>query len=288
MSKQSPIPFSIPPRWRFPALLGIIVLLLFGASFVNKTFLNNDANTTNPLNTQQAKDILQECGFDAEVCNYIAAQTVAFQSGVTIESSFEDEATSNTFRNVFELDGNGNSSIMSYQDSELVGHLITLDGVVYMFDQESSSWYELGSTDGAPTQFGNDSPVDFVEDLLDENKSFRMEYLGDEACGSSQCKKYQIFSDDLVVDEEETEVFIWIEQNTSLMQRMLVQQVDTQIFMEYTYGPISIARPEPVVSFPGMMTQPEEAQEMINQFGGANGEEPTQEELEQYIRELGF
>lgn len=226
------------------------------------------------------------CPHDKAFCAYMLAQAKAMQQGVTVKVNSEMQEYGSSMSEI-KMDGAGNVESTTYSDGEVVGSMIVFAGLTYIKDMEDDAWYMLGASQtdeqaGKETQFLQEIKGSY--DVSEADAVPQIKSLGQEACGSMLCEKYELLSSGAA--EANTTTYLWFDTDHKLARRMETTYEAGKSVMEYSYDEVKITKPSPIKDMPSM-SFPGEAS------GGANmtmdaGEMPSQEEIEAMMQEYGL
>lgn len=253
-----------------------------------------------PETEQQAavKEMIAECKYDADFCRYMAAQAQAMERGVVMTSSSQIEGVVATSE--MRMDKDGNLSSDSYMGGKLQGSMIVFEDVTYMKDAQDGAWYTFASP--SPDQAAKEEQKEFdIKETYEYDDNMTITKIGQEACGELTCDKYEIIQPLPTAEQGEAEAevdakameskyYIFIDTKEHLARKIEMIFAEGTSVIEYRYEAVTIAKPSPIKEMPSF-TMPQAAGDdagNASEDGAAAGEMPSQEEIEQMMREYGL
>lgn len=250
--------------------------LLFSACTV--PFLSKTAEQVQDNVEQKAaeQEILTNCQYDNEICQYLVAQMRAYESGFTMTS---DMTGKNPSQSVTFMDGQGNMSSTSTLDGKETSAMIVFNQATYIKDYDDNTWMKMTNDD---TGEESSSPVDIPNSIDDIKESFDTDAitttytkLGQEPCGDMApgltCDIYEMAD----TDEASFTSKIWIDTKQHLSRKMEFALTDGGInTIVYTYDPVTITEPTPVKEF------------KLPDFSTGEGEIPSQDEINKMMEDI--
>ena len=184
-----------------------------------------------------------ECRYqDAELCkfmnNWKQPTEYSMHSVMSSKSTPTMEFTSM-------IKGEDSHTIMS-ESGKVTYDMITLAGADYMKDLKDEQWWKITKEKASPIpeDLGK-VEYDFTEKMTEVEDKTTYVRIGMEACGSSQCYKYQIVDP----ENQTTKEFIWFDNKDYLMRKMRSEEVGGDMAIseiETKYEKVNITAPSPV------------------------------------------
>jgi hypothetical protein len=244
-----------------------------------------------PASEQQAavKEMLAECKYDADFCRYMAAQAKMMETGVVITSTSQIEGVKATSE--MRMDKKGNFSSDNYMGGELQASMVVFEDVTYMKDLRDGAWYTFTSTN--PDQ---DTQEEFdIKNTYEYDENMTITKVGQEACGELTCDKYEIVQVLPSVEAQaekmpadEGKYYLYIDTKEHLARKIEMTFAAGSSVMEYRYEAVNIAKPSPIKEMPTFTMPAADEGADADGDAGAAGEMPSQEEIEQMMREYGL
>lgn len=265
---------------KLPIILFLVLALAAGAYYLLSQ-KNNPEMAEKAAEKAVVEEMLANCKYDKEICNYFVAQAKAMEKGVVISTTtnLEDYGITTS-----EMKMNGDDTeINSYKDGELESSMISFEGVTYFKDLKDGSWYSMGNA-GEEVGDPKENLMEIQSTYNEENLDMQIKKVGSEACGNLTCDKYEMTD---LLGEEESKTYVWIDTKEHLARKMEFAFQGGSNVMEYKYETVQIAKPSPIKEMPafdapdGAVNNEIDGQEM-------NGEMSSQEEIEQMMEEYGF
>lgn len=260
-------------RWLFPALLAIT---LGGCSlpFGNKSV----AQKVEEKAVEQA--ILQNCKYEQDVCKYYAAMISAYSQPMILTGTNVESNGTKTVSTT-KMDGKGNMEIVSVSNGKEESAMILLDKVTYFKDYKDNTWMKMSSGDTEEKSTAFIDPEAMIEtfktEAEDTNNEMTIKKLGEEACGTLTCLKYQM--DDSTFGSS---TVVWFDTKEYKTRKMETSLNGYSSIVEYSYEPVTIVAPSPVKEAPDFskmmedsgvtMPSSDEIQKMMQQVPQGDGE----------------
>lgn len=176
---------------------------------------------------------------DHDLCNFVAAETASpFDKAATVITM---TGTSNgTATNiVIKSDGNGNTETTMTGGGQTY-NAIDLNHISYYQSEADGPWMTYGaSTDTTDTSTSSDSGL---TGFLDSLNTTTYTKVGQEACGTLTCLKYQ------VVDSTQvgTTLYAWFDTHDFLLRQFSQSDSSGSFTMAIAYQAVTIPTPSPV------------------------------------------
>ena len=260
---------------KLPIILVLVLALAAGAYYFFSQ-RNNPQMAEKAAEKAAIAEMLANCKYDKEICNYFVAQAKAMEKGVIISTTakLEDYGVTTS-----EMKMNGNDmEINSYKDGELESSMISFEGVTYFKDLKDGSWYSMGSA-GENVGDPKETLIEIQATYNEENLDMQINKVGSEACGNLTCDKYEIID---ILGEAESKSYVWIDTKEHLARKMEFTFQGGSNIMEYRYEAVQISKPSPIKEIPAF-DAPDGAV-----TGDLNGKVPSQAEIEQMMKDYGF
>lgn len=258
---------------KLPLILVLVVLVSAGVYYF---FIKNNGTLVSGTPEEKAtvKEMLANCKYDQEVCNYFVAQAKAMENGVIINtvSTLDEHGAS-----ISEMKMQGNNiEVNSYKDDQLESSMVSFEGVTYFKDMRDNSWYSVGNAEG---NFGDpkENLAEIQATYDEEDQSMQIAKVGSEACGNLTCNKYKIVTG---VGEDESASYVWIDTKEHLARKMEFSFEGGSNVMEYKYEAVQINKPSPIKEMPMF--------DVLDDNEVNNSEVPSQEELQQMMKDYGL
>lgn len=261
---------------KLPLIVLVIVLVALAGFFLTrksglKQLQGGDQQTA-------VKEMMADCKYDKDICEYMVAQAQAIQEGVVIITTSEI-ANYGVTTSEMRMDKDGNSEINSYKDNKLESSMIVFGNETYVKDAKDNSWYMMPS--GDPTEEGDKQTIDEVKDAYTFDDSIQINKVGSEVCGSLTCNKYEIAA---LTDEEgqSAKTYVWVDTKEHLARKMEYGYAGGTSTMEYKYEPVAISKPSPIKEMPTMMNTTGDESDVNNQ------QMPSQADIEKMMQEYSL
>jgi hypothetical protein len=261
-------------------MIPVISSLLLGACTI--PFVSQTVEKVTQTAEQKAaeQELLKNCTYDKEICQYMVAQMRAYESGFTMNSTtairgktdIEDES-------ITKMDGKGNMSTVSMKDGKETSAMVVFNNATYFKDYGEDTWMKMSSQDTN----SEDNLLDIPNTIEEIQQSFEEETLttvynklGQEPCGSMApgltCDIYEMYEQ----DSDDFKTKLWIDTKEHLSRKMesnfTGNGTNTIVF---TYGPVTITEPSPVREF-----------ELPSYNMGSGPQMPSQEEIQKMMQDL--
>lgn len=265
---------------KLPIIL-VLVLALVGGAYYFFSQRNNPQKAEEMANKAALSEMLANCKYDKDICNYFVAQAKAMEKGVVISTTANLENYGITTSEM-KLSGN-DMEINSYKDGELESSMISFEGVTYFKDLKDGSWYSMGNV-GEEIGDPRENLMEIQSTYNEENLDMQINKVGSEACGNLTCDKYEIID---MLGEEESKTYVWIDTKEHLARRMEFAFQGGSNVMEYKYEAVQIGKPSPIKEMPAF-DAPDGFVNNDMDGQGMDGETPSQVEIEQMMKDYGF
>lgn len=226
----------------FMVVLVLVVLAII--AFVGYTVATKDSNkkastttttTTSSTETSAADSSCVATYKDENLCKAAANSNLdklTYKATIVTTDAHGQSATLTLLS-----DGKGNSS-SSGDLGGLALNTVTYAGHYYM--QTSGVWYDYG-TDSSSAPTGTDDPANDAKITLGSNETYTP--LGKEACGNSNCFKYQVTDASTAGSQQ----FVWFDTKDYRVRQWTGTDTDgNKLSMTINYQSVSISRPSPV------------------------------------------
>ena len=215
-------------------VVAVIAVIGLVAWQVSKKKKDNSSGSTG-TSTVSKKEVQSQCESvidDKDLCKFAAAMSANDLAYTAVLSADETDGTTFTIKS----DGKGNSETTT-NSSEFNFNFILLDGKAYTKNADGS-WSVTASTADPAIDPSKSLTYDFTQEDKDAYKK-----VGQEACGSLTCLKYQ-FTDKENPDDR---TLIWFDTKDHRLQKLTFSsgEVGTST-MEFTYGKVTITKPSPI------------------------------------------
>lgn len=262
---------------KLPIIL-VLVLALAGGAYYFFSQKNNPQVAEKAAEKAAVAEMLANCQYDKEICNYFVAQAKAMEQGVVISTTanLEDYGVTTS-----EMKMNGNDmEINSYKDGELESSMISFAGVTYFKDLKDGSWYFMGNV-GENVGDPKENLMEIQATYNEENLDMQIKKVASEACGNLTCDKYEMID---LLGEEENKTYVWIDTKEHLARKMEFAFQGGSNVMEYKYEAVQITKPAPIKEMPAF----DAPDGLVNDTNDRDGKMPSQEEIEQMMRDDGI
>ena len=256
----------------------ILVVALVGLAVLFLTRKNGPELAKNKIQQAAVKEMLANCKYDKDVCEYMAAQAQAMQEGVIITSTNKVDGYGTTTSEM-KVDGEGNTEINTYKEDKLQSSMISLGDETYIKDLEDGAWYMMPVYDYEESEEEEDTLAE-IKETYEFDDNMRINKVGTEACGNLTCDKYEMIT---VFDEEGQAAtsYVWVDTKEHLARKMEYSYAGSISTMEYKYESVKVSKPSPIKEMPGM------------NYDGADDSAdmegmPSQEEIEQMMQEYSL
>ncbi len=235
---------NTPNKSLIIAILVAIVAIGAGSAYLllNRN-QNNSEITDNPTESSQMASADCSKISDEDFCHFVAnTSNFSSQPYVAEIVSTKDGKES---KMTLSSDGKGNTKIESDQLN-----MITLNGSTYT--KMDQAWYKMSLPDSSSIS-GSDVVNDL--DLKDqENLDERYKRIGQEACGSMTCIKYEVSSKS--DDGTPATTNVWIDTKEHKLRKVEGSYDGGTMTMNISYQDVNISEPSPVQEMPGMDNVP--------------------------------
>lgn len=242
--------------------------LLFSACTL--PFINQSLQSPESTVNQNASP---DCNYDKSICQYMAAQAAAFQSGLTM-TSVVTTTDKSTHKTISQMDGQGNIRTTSYKGNQEIADMIVVDKITYLKDNTDNSWLKMDITpdnqESTTTPESTDMLAELKQQLNPQNPQMVFTKLGEEACGQYTCEIYEYF----LQPSDTTKAKIWIDTDKHLLRQMEMTTESGVNVITYDYSPVSISTPSPVKEFSLPQTNP------------FDGKTPSQQDIDKMLQQL--
>lgn len=197
-----------------------------------------------------ARDFLQNCKFDQDMCSYYATMIEAYNQPLTVVStSSASEKDAVNFSSTLKVDGKGNMEITSTLGENEDSATVVLNNITYSKDVVTKSWNKIENIqETIPNDASMYNPIAVMNEFRQKAKAaeaFVVKKLGEEACGSSApqltCLKYQISEPDV-----NTQSIVWFDATEHKARRTETMYESMTVFSEYSYDAVVISEPSPI------------------------------------------
>jgi len=227
-------------------LVPLIALTLGGCSlpFVgnNKNVVQEVAQKTEEKAAEQA--VLANCKYDKDVCKYFAAMMTAYSQPLVMKTTTGSDVST------VKMDGKGNMDIIGTKNGKEDNAMIVLDKTTYIKDYKDNTWLKMTASDdaekGKASLFDPAAVVEeFKKQAEDTVNQMTIKKLGEEACGSLSCLKYQM-------DEPtyKTTSTVWFDTKAYKSRKMETGLNGSITTIEYSYENVTIVAPTPTKDAP--------------------------------------
>lgn len=157
------------------------------------------------------------------------------------------------------------------QNGKEVSQIISIGDTIYLKDYADGKWWKQVQKSATPAPGASSEPVatptDFKQDF-EKNQGFTYKSLGQEACGSLTCYKYE------EVDPKNAEAkrTFWFDTGQFLLRKEISGFGEFTATNEYSYDGINISAPSPTKDVP----QGHDIYEYLNQAPASGPALPTQ------------
>jgi hypothetical protein len=264
----------------------LIVAVAAGAYF----FSQKDKPKLTKTKEQKAavKEMLANCKYDKDFCDYMAAQAKAMETGVII-------STSTNIKNYglstseMKLDKAGNMEISSYRDGKIESTMIIFDKITY-FKNLDGSWYAMNVGNEQNTSSASSEAINEIKNTYsDENQNMQIKKVATEPCGSLTCDKYEIIGTQ--EGDQKSTIYTWVDTKEHLARKTETTFNNVISTMEYKYESVNVSKPSPIKELPLVGTQnnnPAAAAEDAGVGVDPAGQIPSQEEIDKMMKEYSL
>lgn len=231
---------------KLPVILLLVVAIIISVYFFMQKSKTQVADKVEDKTEEKVAvtEMLADCKYDKDVCAYFVAQAKAMEKGVVI----------NTVANLGEYGASTSEmkisgsdiEVNSYKDGQLESSMISFGGVTYFKDVSDNAWYQVGDAEGNFSD-PKESLVEIQATYNEDNLDMQIKKIGNEACGSLTCDKYEIID---VVSEDGSTSYVWIDTKEHLARRMEFSFEGGSNVMEYKYEVVQISKPSPIKEMP--------------------------------------
>jgi hypothetical protein len=255
-------------------VLPFLAITLGGCSlpFVgNKNVVEQVAQKTEEKAAEQA--ILQNCKYEKDVCQYYAAMIGAYSNPMVMKATTtmkNGEVTVATTK----MDGKGNMDMVSTSKGKEESAMIFLDKVTYIKDYKDNTWMKMAASEDekSPSLFDPQAAVEtFKEEAESIKDTMTIKKLGEEACGSLTCLKYQMDESTLG-----TSTIVWFDTKEHKSRKMETKTSGVTNLVEFSYEQVTITAPSPVKDAP-------DYSKMMNDSGAKM---PSADELKKMMEQM--
>ncbi len=258
---------------------GLLILPLVAAVLGGCTLPFGKNNVVEQV-TQKAEEkaaeqaVLANCTYDKDVCKYFASMISAYSRPLVMKTTtvMREYGTSTS---IVKMDGKGNMDTVSMKGGKEESAMVIVDNITYFKDLKDNTWYKLADNkESESSSLLNPTEMisEFKKTAEDSANKMVVKKLGQEACGTLTCEKYQMDEPEL-----KTTMIVWFDTKEYKARKMETSIEDgAKTTIEYSYESVTITTPSPVKEMPDYST-------MMEQNGVKM---PSAEELQKMMQEV--
>lgn len=244
-------------KGKTPLIVGIIVILVVAAGVTAYMSSSKFSTSGNPISSLSGALSGQKMATEADFAaiedpllrKHFAAQANARAYRVTSQSDGQGDEMSS----IMEFSMNGSS--FAYRMQQLLNanpqtDMIVIDDTTYVKDFKDGSWW-MQKNQASDSSIDNDADAmaaptpEPLAELYADKQAQEFRSLGEEACGSLTCHKYE----EVYTDESQRRVF-WFDTKSYLLRRDEVGFGEFTTVNTYVYENVSVQAPSSTKEVP--------------------------------------
>jgi hypothetical protein len=214
-------------------IIAVVVLIGAAAAWY---FLKGKDSSSSSGTTTTTTTVSDVCKYnDKDLCKFVNSWKENKYMTMTSNSTVEGKTVVSTLKSILKSDS---SQMTTTVDGKETANYISIGNTSYTLDYTDNTWYKYTGSSTASTEdddFSFDTKAETTTDTTTYTK------IGQEACGSLTCFKYQVIETGM-----EGKQYIFFDTKDYQLRKMIMESLDgTVSTSEFSYSKVTITAPTP-------------------------------------------